>query len=197
MGYGFQAYPDVTGPANKLSSYPASSLEYVTRFNVESEPARFAQGRLDFHGANIDPSQPGPNFEAFKKRGGKMLIYTGTADPAVQASGVMAFMDRFNTHYQSAAANTARLFMIPGMNHCRGGATADQFDQLAPLVAWVEQGVAPEQIIARVLPGSALDQRPEKNIADLSRPLCVYPKYAKYNGVGNPAAASSFVCTLD
>ncbi len=194
MGYGFRGYPHLTGSADELASYPASSLAYVADFDIDSEPAKLAQGRLDFNGGNVDPRRPGPNFEAFRRRGGKMLIYTGTADPAVQATGVMAFMDRLNAQYQPKEAGAmARLFMVPGMNHCRGGATADQFDQLAPLVEWVERGIAPEEIVARAAPGSELDRQR----LGFSRPLCVYPRYAKYKGSGDPAAANSFVCSSD
>ncbi len=191
MGYGFRGTPDLTGPADQLASYPASSMAYVAQFDVLKTPTLFNQGRRDFHGANIDPRRPGPNFENFKKRGGKMLIYTGTADSAVQASAVMALMDRLNTHYSSKIASTmARLFLVPGMNHCRGGATTDQFDQLTPLVKWVEQGVAPEQIVASAAPGSDLDRA----MPGITRPLCVYPRFAKYKGQGDPSSAANFAC---
>jgi dienelactone hydrolase len=189
MGYGWRGYPGLTGPADEVASYPKSAVKYVAGFNIDSEPARLEQGRIDFHGANVDSARPGPNFDAFVKRGGKMLVYTGTADPAVQPSGVMAFMDRLKAQYHGAS-NTARLFMVPGMLHCRGGATTDGFDELAPLAAWVEHGVAPERIVARAAPGSALD-REGKGVA---RPLCAYPKYATYKG-GNPGLAESFACS--
>jgi feruloyl esterase len=189
MGYGWRGYPGVAGPADQVASYPKSAMAFVASFNVDSEPAKLRQGRIDFHGANVDPSQPGPNFDAFVKRGGKMLVYTGSADPAVQARGVTAFIDRLKAQYQGAAG-TARLFIVPGMLHCRSGATADQFDELAPLAAWVEKGIAPESIVARAAPGGALDPA-GKGVA---RPLCAYPKYAKYQG-GNPDLAASHACT--
>lgn len=179
MGYGFRGYPGVTGPADAVSSYPASSVAYVAGFDFEREPARLAQGRRDFHGAD---------FDAFYKRGGKMLIYTGSADPAVQASGIIALMQRIKAKY-GGAADMARLFVVPGMAHCRGGATADQFDQLAPLADWVERGIAPERIVARALPGGALD--PARK--GVSRPLCAYPAYARYRG-GPVDEAASHAC---
>ncbi len=191
MGYGFRGTPDLTGPADQLASYPTSSMAYVAQFDVLKTPALLDQGRLDFHGANSDPRRPGPNFENFRKRHGKMLIYTGTADSAVQASAVMALMDRLNAHYSPKITSTmARLFMVPGMNHCRGGATADQFDQLSPLVKWVEQGVAPEKIVASAVPGSVLD----RVMPGITRPLCVYPRFAQYKGQGDPASAANFSC---
>ena len=193
MGYGWQGWPGVHGPADQLSSYPASSLAYVAGFDFDTEPARLAAGRLDFHGSNVDPARPGPNFEGFRKRGGKLLIYTGTADQGVQAKGVIDFMDRLRAQYTPAGAEQmAALFLVPGMNHCRGGAATELFDPLAALVAWVEQGRLPERIVARVVPGGVLDQA----LPGMTRPLCPYPRYARYDGKGPPAAAASFVCAL-
>lgn len=76
----------------------------------------------------------------------------------------------------------ARIFLIPGMTHCAGGPATDQFDMLAAIVAWVEQGAAPERIIARgdTFPGQ-------------SRPLCAYPNVARYVG-GDTRNAKSFRC---
>lgn len=194
MGYGFRGYPGLTGPADLLSSYPASAVAYVAGFDVNTEPAKLAAGRLDFHGANIDPGQSGPNFEAFKRRGGKMLLYSGLADQGVQARGLMGWMDSLSAHYgAAAAADLAALFMVPGMGHCRGGNSTDQFDPLAPLVAWVEQGQRPRQLLAHAAPGSALAQ----SFPGVQRPLCAYPAYARYKGSGSPARADSFVCTAD
>lgn len=190
MGYGFQGYPGVSGPADKLVSYPANAVAYVSGFDVNRDSAALGQGRLDFHGSNTDPSRPGPNFDAFHKRGGKLLMYTGSADHGVQVTGVMGLMDRIEAQYKDAS-DMARLYVIPGMDHCRGGATVDQFDQLAPLAAWVERGVAPGALLARTLPGSPLDV-PGTSV---SRPLCTYPAYAKYIG-GDPANAASYTCSV-
>ena len=79
----------------------------------------------------------------------------------------------------------ARLFLVPGMNHCGGGKATDQFDTLAALENWVEQGKAPERIIAR---GAAFPGR--------TRPLCPYPLVARYSGSGDVESAESFACKL-
>jgi feruloyl esterase len=191
MGYGFRGYPGVAGPAGETGSYPASAAAYVAGFDPVRDGPALAPGRLDFHGANTDPRLPGPNFESFHKRGGKLLMYTGSADHGVQATGIMAFMDRLKAQY-GGADGMARLYVVPGMDHCRGGATVDQFDELAPLAAWVERGVAPGALVARALPGSPLD----RDGAGVSRPLCAYPSYARYRG-GDPKDAASFACSVD
>jgi feruloyl esterase len=77
----------------------------------------------------------------------------------------------------------ARLFLIPGMNHCGGGPATDQFDALTALEKWVEQGQAPQSILAT---GAAFPGR--------TRPLCPYPQYAAYNGSGDSQDAANFTC---
>ena len=72
------------------------------------------------------------------------------------------------------------------MNHCGGGPATDRFDQLTPLVRWVEQGVAPDAIVATA---NAMSPWPGR-----TRPLCAYPKQARYVGSGDVNDAKSFVC---
>jgi len=192
MGYGHQGWPGASGPRDEPASYPDDALDYVARFDFDREPARLAPGRLDFHADNADPARPGPNFQAFQRRGGRMLLYTGTADNGVQPAGITQFMQRLHAqHGASDSQAMAALFLVPGMQHCRGGDSTERFDPLAALVAWVEQGQRPQQLLASAAPGSALDRR----LPGASRPLCPWPRWARYKGQGDPAAASSFECT--
>jgi feruloyl esterase len=78
-----------------------------------------------------------------------------------------------------------RLYMVPGMAHCSGGVGCGDVDWFAPLVNWVENGVAPEELIGA---GKA------EGKVDRTRPLCTYPKVAKYKGAGDINDASNFVC---
>ena len=74
--------------------------------------------------------------------------------------------------------------MVPGMGHCSSGpATLDQFDLLTAVVDWVEQGKAPDFVVAT---GAAFPGR--------SRPLCAYPQHAHYKGQGDPQNAANFEC---
>src|SRR5262249_29246718 len=104
-----------------------------------------------------------------------------------------------------ATADFYRLFVVPGMGHCFGGAGANAFGQpftpngpnpadpgqdiLSALDAWVVKGRAPSQIVATKYP----DDDPSKGVA-FQRPLCTYPRVARYTGKGDPKAASSFAC---
>lgn len=80
----------------------------------------------------------------------------------------------------------ARLFMAPGVEHCRGGVGPDQFDMFGWLVAWVERGAAPERITASLVTEDGQVAR--------TRPLCLYPAVAVYDGEANPDDAASFSC---
>lgn len=90
------------------------------------------------------------------------------------------------SHDDPRSAAGVHLFLIPAMNHCGGGRATDQFDMLSAIEDWVEKGQAPDVVLAKG--GSALP--------GVSRPLCSYPAYARYEG-GEPNAAESFVCKKD
>jgi feruloyl esterase len=96
------------------------------------------------------------------------------------------------------AARFARYFEVPGMNHCRGGPATDQFDMLSALVDWVEQGRAPDAIVASARGPGAAEVNPEVPAnwsANRTRPLCPYPQLAMYQG-GDIERASSFACRV-
>ena len=84
------------------------------------------------------------------------------------------------------------------MNHCSGGPATDQFDMLTPLVNWVEKGVAADSVVATARgTGNAAGANtdvPATWAADRSRPLCAYPKVARYKGSGSIELAENFSC---
>jgi hypothetical protein len=69
-----------------------------------------------------------------------------------------------------------RVFMVPGMFHCRGGDAPNTFELLPEMVKWVEQGQAPDRVVAT-------QSGPQGVIR--TRPLFPYPAYAKYTGKGD------------
>ena len=75
--------------------------------------------------------------------------------------------------------------MVPGMQHCNGGPGPNTFDALGALVQWVENGVAPDSIMASHSTGGVVDR---------TRPLCPYPKVATYTGTGSINDGANFVC---
>jgi feruloyl esterase len=126
----------------------------------------------------------GTMMSSFAQRGARMIVFHGIADPVFSANDITVYWDRLQADNDGAEATGrfARLFMVPGMNHCGGGPAMENFDPLAAIEAWAERDEAPARILAT---GPAFPGR--------SRPLCPYPLEARYVG-GDPQAAASFEC---
>jgi feruloyl esterase len=130
---------------------------------------------------------------ALKSRGGKLIVYHGTADPVFSPNDTIAWYDAVNAG-DSTAPGYARLFLVPGMNHCSGGPATDRFNMLTALENWVERGAAPDSVVAKVNPVDP-DVVAKGWPATRSRPLCAYPKQAMLKaGATDLESASSFVC---
>jgi len=143
--------------------------------------------RLEAWAAVYDPVAPhaAPDLRAFEARGGKLIIYHGFADATVSPVNMIDFHAQV-LHRQGGLDKVsawARLFLVPGMFHCRGGDAPNQFDMLEPMVAWVETGVAPDRIIARQSIDGAVTR---------TRPLVPYPIMAAYSGQGDVNAADNW-----
>ena len=145
----------------------------------------------------MTPPHPS-DLSVLKSRGAKLMLYHGTSDPIFSSDDSTNWYEALRTANGGDASNFARLYRVPGMNHCSGGPAADQFDMLTPLVAWVEQGQAPASVLASVRgPGNAGGVNadvPAAWSATRTRPLCAYPKVARYNGSGDIESAASFSC---
>lgn len=144
-----------------------------------------------------------PDIGRFLARGGKLILWHGWNDAIVQASFAVSYQSQLLGKLGSDVVNrSVRLFMAPGVEHGFGGPGPDRFGQHAAadgdperslgaaLRRWVEQGVAPDRVIAvrhRVL----MDPTTE---VVRSRPLCAWPKFAVYRGEGSVDAAENFKC---
>ena len=124
-----------------------------------------------------------PDLHPFAARGGRLIVYHGWTDPLLSPWNSIAYWEAVNA--RMGAANVSgfyRLFMVPGMDHCRGGAGPDRFDALTAVMAWRERGQAPERLLASTANGAR------------SRPLCPYPQVARYSGTGSSDDAAAFQC---
>jgi len=126
-----------------------------------------------------------PDLKRFFRRGGKLLMYHGWADPLVTPDASLIMFKRINEAVGPSAATSLALFMVPGMGHCQGGAGTDVFDKVAAIDRWVESGTKPESIVASHLTGTVVDR---------TRPLCAYPAVARYAGTGSTDEAHNFRC---
>lgn len=147
----------------------------------------------------MPPGHQNPtNLAPLRARGAKIVLYHGVSDAIFSAEDTRQWVERLNTAQGSNAADFARYFPVPGMNHCSAGPATDQFDLLTPLVKWVEQGTAPDAVTAVARgagnPASVNAELPKDWSPARSRPLCAYPKVARYKGAGSMEDASSFSC---
>jgi feruloyl esterase len=129
-----------------------------------------------------------PNMKAFFSHGGKLLLYHGWSDNQVPTLNTIKYYNSVVENMGGAAnaSKNIRLFLEPGMGHCRGGEGPNEFDKMGALEQWVEQGKAPERLTA----SHATDGK-----VDRTRPLCPYPQLAKYKGTGSIDDAANFVCS--
>ena len=129
-----------------------------------------------------------PDLRAFFARGGKLLAYHGWSDAQISPLNATQYYERVVESVGSADAvhDSYRLFMAPGMGHCAGGEGPSVFDKMEPLEAWVEDGRAPDRLLATKLgPQGEVETR---------RPLCAYPARAVYDGTGDVKREDSFTC---
>jgi feruloyl esterase len=124
-----------------------------------------------------------PDLKAFKAHGGKLLLYAGWGDTTITPENTVLYYENLQAKMGKNQDNWTRLFMVPGMAHCRGGEGVNTFDTIGTLEQWREKGNTPAQIMAT------------NTQKGMSRPLCPYPQYAKYKGTGDLKDAANWSCT--
>ncbi len=152
---------------------PAPTLMHV---DVEADALKASQPLTDSTYTNLT---------TFEQHGGKLIFFHGDSDPWFSP------LDTLNYYKEMAADNGgldavskwSQFYLVPGMSHCAGGPSLDEFDLVDALAQWVEKGTAPQSVVStgRAFPGR-------------SRPLCPYPEHAQYTGHGDIQLASSFEC---
>ena len=163
--------------------YPESAMEYMT-------------------GTRFGPS---PSLDEFREHGGKLIMYDSVNDGIFSGVDLVSYYNTLNDTMRHAD-DFARLFLVPNMAHCGGGPATSSFSakMLSAITGWVEEGVAPREITAAntnttsPFPSSApFDPRVAQNFpAGGTRPLCAYPRQARYKGTGSTKDAANFACAM-
>ncbi len=167
-------------------------VPWILSFNMDHDaPKIFADTRLYRESAFEFMFSSGTEYKKFRSKGNKLVIYTGGADPVFSANYHLNWYHRLVARNEGLERTQkfARLFVVPGMNHCGGGPSTSQFDAFAALVKWVEHGDAPDSILATAPAGTPWPGR--------TRPLCPYPAIPRYKGAGDINVAESFECRVD
>jgi hypothetical protein len=144
-----------------------------------------------------------PDLKKFKARGGKLILYHGWSDAAIPPVNAIRYYQSVVSKMGAKNAQPfVRLYMVPGMQHCGGGPGPNSFGQAsvplsdaqhdigAALERWVEQGIAPDTIIATKYKTGT---NPASGVAR-TRPLCAYPEVAHWKGSGSTDDAANFEC---
>jgi feruloyl esterase len=199
----------ITGPSPDNSLLFAFSSGFFRNMIFHDLAWDYKQFSVDRRAHSVDRklgavlNATDPDLKRFQERGGKLILYHGWSDAAIPPENTIDYYESVARKMgASRASSFVRLFMVPGMQHCYGGAGPSSFGQLgvalgdathniaSALEQWVEQGKAPEQIVAtkyknRTDPASGIER---------TRPLCAYPKTARYKGTGSTDDASNFEC---
>ena len=122
---------------------------------------------------------------AFEVAGGKLLLWHGWSDAAITPLGTISYYEAVQEQHTDAAS-FMRLFLLPAVGHCGGGSGPSQVDWLETIQRWVEDGEAPDRLVATRL-------SPEGEVG-MRRALCAYPARSVYDGSGDPRREESFSC---
>ncbi|SHO53094.1 tannase/feruloyl esterase family alpha/beta hydrolase [Desulfopila aestuarii] len=167
-----------------------------TGFDVDRDaPKIYATNEIYAESAMSFMTPPDLLMKKLHATKGKMIVVHGTGDPVFSAADTVKWYEALTAHYKKHTTDFARLFLVPGMNHSRGGPACDQYDLVDALVQWVEKGVRPTAVIAKAR-GDGNPEVPATWAPDRSRPLCVYPAVPVYKGDGDVEDASSFSCKI-
>ncbi|MGY6251867.1 tannase/feruloyl esterase family alpha/beta hydrolase [Paraburkholderia caledonica] len=198
-------YTSATNNATKLVFAPAEAVAYTTPPRLPISAADVLSYSLGYN-FNTDPQTlyqtsgiytqsaaqlyftDNTDLSAFKSHGGKLMLYQGGSDSSLSRNDLVNWYNSMNKTMGNNAQTFARLYLVPGMNHCSGGPATDNFNMLPQLVNWVENGVSPDSVLASATnPGYF-------NVASRTRPLCPYPKQSRYKGAGDINVAANFSC---
>jgi hypothetical protein len=187
---------EINGPngAGAWTSYGYNFLRFVVAPKdgvIDADPARaFSQFDIGKYSTQVEEVHQiidanDPDLSLFRRRGGKLLMYFGWADPQLNPKMGVEYYEQVVEKMGDSTGDFFRLFMVPGMFHCGGGVGTSVFDTATQIVNWVETGQPPARIEAsRIVAGAVVR----------TRPLCPYPQVARYKGTGSTDESANFTC---
>ncbi|WOT05896.1 tannase/feruloyl esterase family alpha/beta hydrolase [Shewanella youngdeokensis] len=171
-----------------------ANFEFANGFSMDTDAEKIFAIDDEYTEAAMTfmPPVDETDLSAMRARGAKMMVIHGTSDPVFSVNDTINWFEGVQDENQGNADEFARLYLVPGMNHCGSGPSTEVFDMLDDLVEWVEEGMQPQSVIATVKAGST--DIPADWSATRTRPLCPYPAVVTYSGTGSIEDAANFSC---
>jgi feruloyl esterase len=179
-------YPDPDTP-NAHFAFGNGVMKYLVFHDPDWDYSTydFSTFRSDVAAVSSTLDATDPNLDAFRARGGKLLLFNGWRDMALTPLGTIEYYESV-LERDASATNEVRLIMLPGLDHCIGGPGPTFVNWLDEIDRWVETGRAPDQVTTLWID--------EQMQPDGSRLACAYPNVLQYGGAGDPRDAASFSC---
>ena len=185
---GWVVGPPGSARARSTASGPSSSSTSSSATPTGTTPGTTSRpGREDVAPTAAILNATDTDLGRFRDGGGRIIYWTGWSDLALTPLGTIDYYVRLAAD-DAAARDYARLYMLPGVLHCAGGPGPDRVDWVEAIRAWVEDGQAPERLLATKLG--------EDDEVTMTRPVCPYPQVAVYDGSGDPNDEASFACAI-
>jgi feruloyl esterase len=185
-----------TTPPTAVAGTPQGLLGYLRGFDFDRDAPKIEATTPAYPISAMDFMAPAdwrnPRLAELEAAGGKVIVYHGASDGAFSVQATIDWYAKLRMNNRGDVYDFARFYPVPGMTHCGGGPATDRFDAFGALVAWVEQDTAPGDLMAEVRAENA--ELPADWSKTRSRPLCDWPKVARYRGSGDLESAASFVC---
>ena len=185
-----------TTPPTQVAGTPQGLLEYLRGFDFDRDAPKITATTKAYPVSAMDFMAPTdwrkPKLAELKAAGGKLIVYHGASDGAFSVQATIDWFEKLRSNNGGNASGFARFYSVPSMNHCSGGPATDRFDLFNVLVDWVEHKKAPGVVTAEARANNA--ELPADWSKTRSRPLCEWPKVARYRGTGDLESAASFQC---
>jgi len=179
-------------PPTLAGATPDALLAWAMQLDMDRAAAGIAAVAPPFtRSAWDDVGARASDLDAFRARGGKLIVPHGVSDPVFSVNDTLGWWQEVDARYRGDAKAFVRVFPVPGMGHCQGGPATDQYDAFGALVQWVEEGKRPDQLMGTAGPMSGLN--------GIKRPLCAAPAIARRQtaqaGAQEDPAVVQIACT--
>jgi hypothetical protein len=181
-----------SNPPVDVGGSPDDLLQFLLAFNfdtdvtIDATDPTFAESPMAF----MTPTDAqDPLMAEFREAGGKMIVFHGVSDPVFSVNDTINWYEKLDANSDGKARDFVTLYTVPGMGHGPGSPATDKFDAFSALVDWVENGTAPDALVAGVTP----DNQYVPDLIGVTRKLCPHPLVPRYAG-GDEKSHESFTC---